>query len=313
MNKTTILIPTKDKLEDLKVTLDSLSDIILSNKVDCIICDDGSNSNNSIEFVNKNYPMILVLKNKKSKGIHFTRNLMFSKVKTPYALCLDDDVSLITKDVLALIEFYFENNTRCGIIAFRIYWNKIYPKITLCDEKNTPVKSFGAGACACRMSYLNKIPKFLDWFVFYGEEDFAAMHLFKKGWEVHYVPEILVQHRVDIKTRKKDKDYKLRLRRSLRSGWYLYLLFYPLKLIPKRFIYTFWMQIKLKVFKGDGQALLAIIQAMWDVVFNLPRLIKNANRFTNAEFLHYQQLPEAKLYWKPSNNDNNSNKNYGQN
>jgi GT2 family glycosyltransferase len=135
--------------------------------------------------------------------------------------------------------------------------------------------------------------------VFYGEEEFASFQLFKEGWEIHYLPEVLVHHRVDVKSRKKEKDYRLRLRRSLRAGWYLYFLFYPLKVIPKKFIYTLWIQFKLKVFKGDLKAFIAILQALGDVIFNIPRLMKNANRLTNNEFKEYCKLADTKLYWKP--------------
>ncbi|RXP52569.1 glycosyltransferase family 2 protein [Lutibacter sp. HS1-25] len=299
MNNITLTIATKNKLDELKITLESLKEIILAKKVDCIICDDGSTDDSIIEYLRENYPMILVLKNRKSRGIHFTRNLMFSKVKTPYALCLDDDVSLLTCNSLGLIENYFDKNPKCSVIAFRIFWSKKQPITMICNEDNERVKSFGAGACAWRMSYWRMIPNFLDWFMFYGEEDFAAFHLYKKGLEIHYVPDILVHHRVDVKSRKMESDYKLRLRRSLRSGWYLYLLFYPLKLIPRKFSYTLWMQLKLKVFKGDMKALVAIFLALFDVFLNLPRLLKNSNRLSSYEFEQYQKLTNSKLYWIP--------------
>ena len=149
------------------------------------------------------------------------------------------------------------------------------------------------------MDVWRTIPNYPNWFVFYGEEDFASFQVFKKGWEVHYVPDILVHHRVDIKNRKKDKDYQIRLRRSLRSGWYLYFLFYPWELIPKRFLYTLWIQFKTKVFNGDIKAFFAIIQALGDVSINLSRLFRNSNRLSKKEFLEYSKLPDTKLYRNP--------------
>jgi GT2 family glycosyltransferase len=142
------------------------------------------------------------------------------------------------------------------------------------------------------------IPNYPEWFVFYGEEDFASYQLFKKNWEIHYLPEILVNHRVDIKARKKSNDYRLRLRRSLRSGWYLYIMFYPKREIPLRFAYTFWIQIKRKVLKGDKRATIAIVQAFGDVLINIPRLLYSSNRLTEKEFKAYSELAETKIYWK---------------
>jgi hypothetical protein len=59
------------------------------------------------------------------------------------------------------------------------------------------------------------------------------------------------------------------------------------------------MQFKLKVFKGDFKALQAILLAVWDLVWNMPRILKNSNRLTEKEYEAYHQLPETKIYWHP--------------
>lgn len=63
--------------------------------------------------------------------------------------------------------------------------------------------------------------------------------------------------------------------------------------------YSLWMQFKLKVFKGDFKALQAIVLALLDLVWNIPRIIKNSNRLTMKEYKAYNELPEAKIYWQP--------------
>jgi len=301
MKKISLLIPTKNRLEQLKLTILNIQDLLNYEQIHCILCDDGSIDGTS-EYILENYPAIEVIKNNYSRGIHYSRNMLLNSVKTPYAISLDDDANFLTKDILSIIEKYFESDNKVGLFSFRVFWSLKEPLSIYSDQKNERTKSFGAVGFAIRMSAWKNIPNFPEWFIFYGEEDFASFQLFKKGWEVHYVPEILVHHRVDIKSRKKDKDYRLRLRRSLRSGWYLYFLFYPWKLIPKKFIYTLWMQLKLKVFKGDFKALIAIIQALFDVLFNFPKLIKNSNRLSMEEFNEYAKLPDAKLYWNPEEN-----------
>jgi len=116
---------------------------------------------------------------------------------------------------------------------------------------------------------------------------------------LHYLPDVLIHHRVDVKSRKKDADYRMRLQRSLRAGWYLYFLFYPLKLIPKKLIYSIWIQLKLKVFKGDFKALKAILFAILNLLFSISKIIKYKNRLSLQEFNSYQNLEETKTYWKP--------------
>jgi len=277
--KFTLLIPTKNRLEQLKYTLLKLEALLERDDIACIVCDDGSNDG-TFEYIVKQYPKIEIIKNKVSKGIHYSRNLLLNKVRTPYAISIDDDAHFITSAIPEIVENYFLSNEKVGLLSFRAYWNQEAPISTISKDKAISVKGFGAVGFAIRMSAWQDIPNFPAWFVFYGEEDFASFQLFKKGWEVHYVPEILVHHRVDLKARKKEKDYRLRLRRSLRSGWYLYLMFYPWQEIPRRFAYTLWIQIKNKALKGDWKATLAVVQAMCDVIINLPKLIKNSNRLS---------------------------------
>lgn len=296
--KFSIIITTKNRLKDLKITLSSIAHLLKQEHVECIICDDGSTDGTS-NFIATQYPSIQLIKNSKSEGLIYSRNLLMSLVKSEFAISLDDDLNFITKYPLDIIEDYFKKNVKCGVISFRIFWDLSEPYATKTNQKPYRMKSYAGGAHAYRVGTWNSIPNYPNWFKFYGEEEFASYQLFKAGWEVHYVPDILVHHRVDIKGRKSHKDYRIRLRRSLRSGWYLYFLFYPLKTIPRRFLYTLWIQIKMKVLKGDFRALLAILQALGDLVINFPRLLKQANRLSNKEFLEYSKLADTKLYWTP--------------
>lgn len=300
--KFSILITTKNRLEALKITLSKIQHLINRDDVECIICNDGSIDATS-NFINENYSNIQLIENRISQGLIYSRNRLLNLTTAEYAISLDDDAHFITPNPLEIIEAYFKNNIRCGVLAFRIYWGLELPQNTNSYQDEQQVKGFVGCGHVWNMHVWKCIPNYPDWFVFYGEEDFAGFQLLKHGYKIWYVPNILVHHRVNIKLRKKDHDYQLRLRRSLRSGWYLYLMFYPLKLIPKKFMYTLWMQLNLKVFKGDFKAFLAIIQALFDVVWNLFRLLKNSNRLSKEEFKQYQKLPDTKLYWEPSENE----------
>jgi len=301
MKTFSILITTKDRLNDLKITINSLSNLIRRKDVECVVCDDGS-ADDTFNYIKNEFPGIRLIRNSKSKGLIFSRNRMLNLTKADYAISLDDDANFITNKPLEIIDSYFNQNPTCGVIAFRIFWSKNRPIDSNTSNKKIRVKGFVGCGHVWNMKAWKTIPNYPDWFVFYGEEDFAAFELFKKRWEIHYLPQILIQHRVDVKGRKNYKDYRLRLRRSLRAGWYLYLLFYPWQLIPKKIIYTLWMQLKLKVFKGDMKALVAIIQAFLDVIINLGRLFMNSNRLTISEFEDFSKISDTKLYWEPENN-----------
>lgn len=295
-----ILITTKNRKSDLRYTLDKIQDLLNRPDVECILCDDGS-TDGTYEMIAENFPKIQLLRNSKSRGLIYSRNTLLNLTKAQFAISIDDDAHFLSKNPLEKIEEFFRANERCGVIAFRMFWGKIEPLNVNTSDQSERVKGFVGGGHAWNMKAWKDIPNYPAWFMFYGEEDFASFHLFKKGWEVNYVPEILANHRVDIKGRKKDKDYQQRTRRAIRSGWYLYFMFFPWKVIPKRLAYTLWMQIKLKTFKGDFQATLGIFQAIGDLVINIPRLMRLSNRLSVKEFKEYSNLPNTKLYWFPEN------------
>lgn len=296
--KYSILITTKDRLDDLLYTISKIKHLIERDDTECIICDDGS-ADGTHETIKRDFPEIQLLRNESSRGLIYSRNRLLNLTSADYAISLDDDANFLTENVLEKIENHFVENPACGMLALRIFWGSELPPST--NTKTLPVRVSGFVGCGhvWRMEAWKNIPDYPDWFIFYGEEDFAAYQLLKHKWEIHYTPEILVHHRVDLLFRKKNADYQLRQRRALRAGWYLYFMFYPWKAIPRKLAYTFSMQIKNKVLKGDVKASLAIVQAIGDVIINLPRLLKQSNRLTDKELNDFSKLPKTKVYWKP--------------
>lgn len=294
----TILLTTKNRKTDLAVTLAKIQTLLVCDWVACIVCDDGSTDDSAV-FVQNQYPQIQLIHNKESKGLIYSRNRLLDLVTTEFAISLDDDAHFITANALSVIADYFAANPNCGVLALRIFWGLAAPHTVVTTETPSRVQGFVGCGHVWRMKAWRTIPDYPDWFIFYGEEDFAAYQLFKNNIEIHYLPEVLVHHRVDVKARKNSSDYTLRLRRSLRSGWYLYLLFYPLRMIPRKMAYSIWMQLQLKVFKGDFKALYALILALSDLIFAVPKIIRNANRLTPEEYSIYQKLAPTRVYWKP--------------
>ena len=295
-----ILITTKNRLSDLVLTLNKIKTLLNDDSLECVVFDDGSRDGTA-EYVKANYPEVQLQRNPFSKGYIFCRNKMLNETGADYAISLDDDAHFVTENPLESIQNHFEENANCGLLALRIFWGLQEPKSTVSYENSQRVQGFVGCAHVWRMTAWRDIPKYPEWFIFYGEENFASYQLFKKKWEVHYLPKILVHHRVDFKIRKNHTDYVIRQRRSLRSGWYLFFLFYPLKTIPLKMTYSLWIQLKQKVFKGDFKALQAIILALFDLVWNLPRIIKYCNRLSSEEYKAYNELPETKIYWQPEN------------
>ena len=299
MIKYSILITTKNRLNDLKFTLQKLAPLLERDDVECTIYDDAS-SDTTTDFLQENYKTIQLYKNTKSKGLIHNRNYLLNHCKGNYAISLDDDSNFLTDNCLEKIESHFKSNENCGVIACRVFWGLDEPLSFHTSQIEERVNGFVGCGHVWNMKAWRSIPNYPEWYFFYGEEDFASFQLLKKGLEIHYVPEILVHHRVNVSARKKEKDYQIRRRRSLRSAWYNYFIFYPFSIIPKKMTYTIWQQIKNHTFKGNFKATFAMFQALYDVVLHIPNFIKNSNRLTIQEFKEYSNLPKAKIYWSPN-------------
>lgn len=297
--KFSITISTKNRIKDLVFTLHSLQNFVERDDVECIVFDDGSTDGTS-EILKNDFKKVILLRNEISKGYIYCRNYMLNQTKAEFAISLDDDAHFLSENPLEKIENYFIQNKQCGLIAFRIFWGLENPNKANSEEQIQQVKAFVGCGHAWRMSAWKTIPNYPEWFVFYGEEQFASYQLFKKNWQIIYLPSVFVNHRVNVKNRKKDKDYQTRTRMSLRSGWFLFFLFLPLSEIVKKFTYSLWWQFKGKVLKGDWKATKGIFQAILDLFIKAPKIVSNRNKLTKEEYQQYNKLQEAKIYWNPN-------------
>lgn len=294
----TLQITTRNRLEDLKVSLVKNATFIQDERVHTLICVDGSDDG-TYDYIKNNFPNIELIENKKSIGLIGSRNRMMSLTKTPFAVSLDDDAHFLSNTNVDTILNHFSTHPDCAVIAFRIYWGKNEMQFIPDQEKAHRVRGFVGCGHAWRMEHWNRIRPYPEWFVFYGEEEFAGYELFKENLEIHYVPEIFIQHRVDVNARKSNKDFLSRNRKAIRSGWYLWLLFVPLKYFPKYWTYSVYTQLRTKVLKGHLKVLIALVLAVFDLLFNIPRLLLFKNRLTELEYEQYLQLIPSKIYWSP--------------
>ncbi|MGV3697947.1 glycosyltransferase family 2 protein [Flavobacterium sp.] len=296
--KISILISTKNRCEDLLFTLKNIRHLFGKN-VNCVVFDDGSSDATS-EKIKLHYPEIVLLRNEISKGYIYCRNKMLNETGADFAISLDDDAHFLTENPIEVILGHFNRHPNCGLIATRIFWGKNTPENLNSNDSEQTVKSFVGCGHIWRMEAWKDIPNYPEWFEFYGEENFASLQLFRNKWEIHYVPQLLVQHRVDLKNRTQtNKDFSFRHRRSLRADWYNYFMFFPLNAIPGKLMYSIGMQWKGKIFKGNFKVIAPLHLALLDLLFSMPKLIAHRNALTPEEYRNYLKLNEAKIYWKP--------------
>jgi glycosyltransferase involved in cell wall biosynthesis len=299
--KFAIHIATKNRKEDLLLTLEQVYSFLENPEVECVVFDDGSDDGSS-EAVQNNFPKIKLHRNETSRGYIYCRNIMLNETQADVAISLDDDAHFLSQNPFEVIQNYFNENPNCGLIAFRIFWSKVAPQSNQTKAIPERVKSFVGCGHAWRMEAWRSIPSYPEWYEFYGEESFASLQLFKNNWEIHYLPQVFIQHRVDLKQRKNfGQDFTLRYRRGLRAGWYNVFLFYPLPKVIQFFLYSIWMQLKTKILKGQFKVVSPILGALWDLLLVSPKIIKYRTAFTPQEFKDYAKLKEPKIYWKPEN------------
>ncbi|MBP6586063.1 MAG: glycosyltransferase [Flavobacterium sp.] len=296
-----ILISTKNRKSDLAITLQKIKKVCNRNDVVCVVFDDGS-TDGTYEFVQHHFPKVIVHRNQVSKGYLYCRNKMLNETTADYAISLDDDAHFLTENPIEIIEHYFDQNSKCGVIAGRIFWDIVEIENKFSNDKPQVVKGFVGCGHVWRMSAWRDIPNYPEWFQFYGEESFASIQLLKQDWEIHYVPELLVQHRVNrIERVKSKKNVAFRYRRSIRADWFNYFLFFPYIEIPRKMAYSIWMQFKNKIFKGNLKIIRPLFLAIIDLILAMPKLMKHRNSLSSEEYEKYLKLNEAKIYWKPEN------------
>jgi glycosyltransferase involved in cell wall biosynthesis len=296
-NKFAIFISTKNRKDDLLLTLHKIAPLL--DDVQCVVFDDGSTDGTS-EAIQKNFPQITLKRNAVSRGYMFCRNAMLNETDADFAISLDDDAHFLSVNPLEDISVHFNNNPNCGVIAFRIFWGKDAPETTATSDVAVSVKGFVGCGHAWRLAAWRSIPNYPEWFRFYGEEHFAALQLFKKGFTADYLPGVLVQHRVNMQARRKNTaDTTARFRNALRADWYNYFLFYPILTIPRKMAYSLKTQFSTKIFNGQPQLFPALAAALWDLLRNMPRIIRNRNALDKNAYRTYMKLPGTKIFWKP--------------
>ncbi|MFK7113878.1 glycosyltransferase [Flavobacterium oreochromis] len=128
MSTFSIQITTKNRLEELEISLQKLCFLFDNKNIEIVIYDDGS-EDNTFEFVKRKYPNIKLFRNNKSKGLIYCRNFMLNRTTADYTISLDDDSNFVANDFLEIIDDFFQKSPKCGVIAARIFWEKSFLKV----------------------------------------------------------------------------------------------------------------------------------------------------------------------------------------
>ncbi|MEU5417922.1 glycosyltransferase [Streptomyces sp. NPDC020667] len=114
---------------------------------------------------------------------------------------LDDDGLLIHHDVFTHVQELFERHPRLGIVSFRIAdetghtQRRHVPRLRSGNPMHGgPVTTFLGGGHALSATMLEQTGGWPDDFFFTHEETDLAWRALDAGWDIHYAPELLLQH-----------------------------------------------------------------------------------------------------------------------
>lgn len=294
-----LCIATKNRQADLMHTLCQSAELLAHPALRCVVFDDGSSDHTS-SMVRTQFPKVELWRNETSKGYLYCRNKMLNEINATYLISLDDDAHFLSSAVLQTIQQYFETQPCAGVLAFRIFWSTDLPITTETSTEPLLVKSYVGCGHVWRKTVWDAIPDYPEWYAFYGEENWAALQVYQQHFSVHYVPQILVHHRVNLQQRAKLKaGFYYRYRCSLRADWFTFLLLYPLRDAMKYWMYSWIKQlqkmIRTRQFKLAGPFFFATV----DLLFRIPKLVHQRKPLSATQFKAYDQLNEAIIYWNP--------------
>jgi len=225
--KVSVIIITWNALSYLKKCLHSLYERNIDFQFELIIIDNNS-SDGSIDFIEKNYPECVLIKNSENKGVGPARNQGLAIAKGEYSLILDVDTEFLTANGLKLISDYMDTNPGAGILGAKLLfpnneiqhscrkfpdvWVKIFNRFESIDKiKNSnSLKNhyminsdhskiqkvdYIIGAFQfIRMEVVKKIGVY-DEKIFYGPEDIDfCLRAKKAGYYTVYFPEVELYH-----------------------------------------------------------------------------------------------------------------------
>ena len=286
-----LLISTRNRREDLLRTLRVMTPVFLPGH-EVLVLDDAS-EDGTAEAVASEFPEVRLLRHPARTGYIAARNELLAAARGELAISLDDDAEIVTPGFLDRIAEHFAAHPRCGVAALRIYWGRTLPAESAVADPPRRVQSFVGCGHVWRLEAWRSLPPYPAWFEMYGEEAFASYELLRRGWEVHYLPSVLVHHRVDLKDRPA-AERSWRFRRQLRAGLFLACLFHPGKVLPRHIAYAFREQAR------RDRRLSDLVRVAADLVRHAPRLRRERHALSPEQWGLWQSLEPTPIYWSPS-------------
>jgi len=223
--RTTVVIATRDRRDDLSRTLSTLAEH--APGVPVVVVDNGSRDGTSAH-VRARFPTVSVLELDRNLGAS-ARNLGVELARTPYVAFSDDD-SWWAPGALSLAEAVFDGHGRLGLLAARVLVGPEHrpdPVNRLLADSplrapglpGPPVLGFVCCAAIVRREAYRQVGGINPVLFFIGEERLLAWDLAAAGWVSCYVDTVVAHHHPSPRRGSTHARRVLELRNDLLTTW----------------------------------------------------------------------------------------------
>lgn len=227
------LIATKNRPKELRLTLNKLKTLLDFSIHEVLVFIDGCKQT---ELLISEFNWVKWCISKTSISASPARAILYKKAKGNIFIGLDDDAIPLSEDFIVSIEAEFSKDTSIGVLSFQevrgIFESDVLAKQEIIKRQPYFTSDFvGCGFAISNVAYssIKGFPEFID---IYGEEPCVALQILDAGFNIKYVPEIVVNHRIDIEKRKQQGKNYFRFEKQLKNSIRFYTVYYPKPVIP---------------------------------------------------------------------------------
>lgn len=277
-----ISIPTRDRWEDLEITLSRLREGGLDT-LETIVIDDASRTPLPAHFPEK-FPWVRFIRSEVSLSAYVERNRMAELLTRPFILGLDDDSFPVAGDLAESIAWMIEH-PKVAALAFQIIFKDESPPTGFAQASPFPVRDYiGCAALMRRESFL-ALGGYEENFGFYLEEPEYCVRAMQAGYTIQAYPAVVVQHNLTPVARNQaNRSRSLIHKETLMALW-----FYP---HPQSYIRALSCLPAMLVKQSDARKYWRPLLAGWAGAFlNYFFRKHRKERFTPAQFKQWKDLP----------------------
>jgi GT2 family glycosyltransferase len=215
--KTSIMIATRNRREELRRTLGKLFDLQPAAD-EILICADGCTDKTS-EMVRQDFPSCILLENDSARGSVFSRDRVLRTASGDIVLSLDDDSYPLDRDFFARLQLVFGQHAGAAVITFPELRDEGAPA----DPTKLPssaahlVSAYPNCAAAMRRETYLRLGGYPIFFEHAYEEPDYALQCYAAGYTVCFDPRLSIRHHLSPQNRSGLSRHPLNARNELWS------------------------------------------------------------------------------------------------